>query len=167
VRISPLAAALAVAVLAPAAVACGSGGGTAAGCGRTKREPLDKGFLIHVLGSAHDVDYQTDPPTSGPHQPTPEISGVQADPLPKPVQVGLLEDGTVLLQHRPDLAEGPLADLEALAGDHVVVAPNPDLPDEVVATAWLYKRTCSEVDVDALREFVDARAGKGPGGDGP
>jgi hypothetical protein len=92
---------------------------------------------------------------------------VQADPIPKPVQVGLLEDGAVLLQHRPDLAAGQLADLEALASGDVVVAPNPDLPDPVVATAWLFKRSCSSVDVDALREFVDERRGKGPGGDGP
>jgi hypothetical protein len=43
------------------------------------------------------------------------------------------------------------------------VAPNPDLPDPVVATAWVYKRSCGSVDSAALREFIRARRGKGPG----
>jgi hypothetical protein len=65
----------------------------------------------------------------------------------------------VLVQHRPDVDASALADL---AGDRVVVAPNPDLPAPVVATAWLHKRTCTEPDVDALQAFVDARVGHGP-----
>ena len=38
--------------------------------------------------------------------------------------------------------------------------PNPDLPGPVVATAWLFKRTCDAVDADALQEFVDERVGQ-------
>jgi hypothetical protein len=81
------------------------------------------------------------------------------EPLPRPVQVGILERGDVLIQHRPDVDAAALADL---AADRVVIAPNPDLPAPVVATAWLYKRTCTEPDVDALQAFVDARVGHGP-----
>jgi hypothetical protein len=62
--------ALTVAALAPAVAGCG-GGGSSAACGPIRREPLDKAFLVHVLGSDTDVHYTTDPPTSGPHQPTP------------------------------------------------------------------------------------------------
>jgi hypothetical protein len=50
--------------------------------------------------------------------------------------------------------------------DNVVVAPNTSLPDRVVATAWLSKQTCSGVDTAALRGFIRARAGHGPGADG-
>ena len=42
------------------------------------------------------------------------------------------------------------------------LGPNPDLPAPVVATAWLFKRTCDEVDVPALEAFIDQRRGKGP-----
>jgi hypothetical protein len=158
---------LAVAALVLAGTGCGGGGSSDAACGSIRREPLDKAFLVHVLGSATDVQYTTDPPTSGPHQPTPALTGVQPDPIPKPVQVGLLENGAVLLQYRPGLPADQVSELEALARDDVVVAPNGDLPDQVVATAWLFKRTCSSVDASALREFVDERRGHGPGGDGP
>jgi hypothetical protein len=146
--------------------ACGDDGGSTAdgACGRIRREALDPAFLTHVL-TDEGVVYTSDPPTSGPHQPGPDVDGVVEQPLSRPVQVGVLERGDVLLQHRPDLPADQLAELEALAGDGVVVAPNPDLPDAVVATAWLYKRACDAVDADALQEFADERRGKAPGND--
>jgi hypothetical protein len=90
---------------------------------------------------------------------------VSDEPLPRPIQVGLLEAGKVLLQHG-DLPPAAQTSLESLASDGVVVAPNADLPAPVVATAWLTKMTCTSVDVDALDAFIAAHAGKGPGFDG-
>ncbi len=57
-----------------------------------------------------------------------------------------------------------MARLRDLASDAVVVAPNPDLPDPVVATAWVFKQRCRSVDPAALERFIDERAGKGPEG---
>ena len=153
----------AVAALALPLAACGGDdAGRADGvCGPIVREALDPQFLVHVLGD-EGLEYTSDPPTSGPHQPGPPVEGVADEPLTRPVQVGVLEQGDVLLQHRPDLPAEQVAELEGLAGEGVVVAPNPDLEDPVVATAWLYKRTCDGVDVDALRDFADERRGKGP-----
>ena len=141
---------------------CGSDRDPEGACGPITREALDPAYLVHVVGTEEDIDYLSDPPTSGPHQPAPAVEGVSDAPLARPVQVGVLERGDVLLQHDPDLADSQRAELEDLAGDGVVVAPNPDLPAPVVATAWLYKQTCDEVDASSLREFVDDRAGKGP-----
>jgi hypothetical protein len=149
--------------LAVVATACGSSDDDAA-CGRITREALDSSYLVHVVGDEGDLEYTSDPPTSGPHQPTPPVAGVVDEPLSRPVQVGILERGDVLLQHDPDLAAADLELLEALGGDGVVVAPNPDLPAPIVATAWLYKRTCDEVDAAALQEMIDERKGKGPDG---
>lgn len=158
---------LALVALLGAVAGCGDdgGGGSGAGvCGPDRREALDPATGAHVLGDTA-AEYRTDPPTSGPHQPGALLSGVLDEPVSRPAQVGSLEAGGVLLQHR-DLDPAELAEVEALAADGVAVAPNADLPDRVVATAWLHKRTCSGVDAAALREFVEAHLGEGPGSDG-
>jgi Protein of unknown function (DUF3105) len=140
---------------------CGGDDGDSA-CGPITREALDPAYVVHVLGTDTDVKYTSDPPTSGPHQLAPPVDGVVDEPIARPVQVGILERGDVLVQHDPDLDAPELARLEDLAGDGVVVAPNPDLPSPVVATAWLYKRACDAVDTAALQTFIDERRGKGP-----
>lgn len=142
--------------------ACSDDGGDGA-CGPVRREPLD-GRSVHVLPGADEPDYRTDPPTSGPHLPTPSTESVRDEPVPTPVQVGLLEEGRVLLQHE-GLDDAERAEVEALAGDDVVVAPAVGLPDDaaVVATAWVTKQVCTAVDVETLRRFAEDHAGGGPG----
>ena len=79
------------------------------------------------------------------------------------MQVGILEAGHVLVQYR-GLDDAALAEVRALAGKEVVVAPDPDLrPGQVVATAWVYKRTCTGVDQTGLGQFITERHGHGPG----
>jgi hypothetical protein len=143
--------------------ACGDGGGDtgSASCGPATREALDPQFLVHVLGDA-DAEYTSDPPTSGPHQPTPPVGGVVDEPITRPIQVGILERGDILLQYLPSLPETDRTALEALAEERVTVAPNPDLDDPVVATGWVFKQTCSAVDADELEQFISDHVGNGP-----
>ncbi len=137
---------------------------TDSACGPITRERLDPAYLVHVIRDDPDVVYTTDPPTSGPHKPGPAISGVVTEQLSRPIQVGVLERGDVLLQHTPNLDQDHQAQLNALSGPGVVVAPNADLPSPVVATAWTYKLRCAAVDVDPLGQFIDQRVGQGPEG---
>jgi hypothetical protein len=149
-----------------AVAGCGGGGSKASGgCGAEVREAFDPDSLQHVLPGGREPKYLTNPPTSGPHVPGPALSGVRTDVLDKPTQVGILESGSVLVQYR-DLDAAAISTLGSIAGDQVVVAPNPDLPEKVVATAWVFKQTCGSVDVAALQQFVTAHRGKGPGIDG-
>jgi hypothetical protein len=90
---------------------------------------------------------------------------VLTTPLSRPVQVGALEAGVVLLQYR-DLDPNKVQTLAELVTDNVVVAPNANLPDRVVATAWLTKQICSDVDTATLRGFIRQHVGQGPGADG-
>lgn len=144
--------------------ACGASTGGAEGCGPILREGLDPAYLVHVLTDTGDLEYRSDPPTSGPHQPAPSQRGVVDEPLTRPVQVGILERGDVLVQHLPDLAADEVSALRALAADRVVIAPNADLPEPVVATAWVFKRSCGAVDIPALEDFIEQRSGQGPEG---
>ncbi|MGQ0433975.1 MAG: DUF3105 domain-containing protein [Microthrixaceae bacterium] len=154
---------IAIGALLIVAAACGDSAEVRA-CDPIERQPLDPASQVHVLGDGADVEYATDPPTSGPHASGTSVDGVVDAPLSRPAQVGVLERGDVLLQHAPDLPAAQIERLEGLAAPGVVVAPNPDLPAAVVATAWTHARRCSSLDVDALRAFIRDRVGKGPDG---
>jgi drug/metabolite transporter (DMT)-like permease len=127
-------------------------------CGRAVTEALAPDSLKHVLPGAPEPAYPTDPPTSGAHQPGGQtVTGVQTAPVARPVQVGILEQGGILLQYKGLSAEEQRR-LERQAGGDVRVAPNPSLPAPVVATAWRHKLTCQGLDVEALKAFVRAYA---------
>jgi hypothetical protein len=140
--------------------ACGNGGSGTSACGPAVEERLDPRSAQHLLPGAAEPTYQTDPPTSGAHIVGNLPRGAQREPLARPVQVALLEVGHIVVQYR-DMEDQ--AALDPLAGDLVNVAPNPELPAAVIATAWQHKLECTGPDVDALRGFIDDRVGKAPG----
>ncbi|HUQ39283.1 MAG TPA: DUF3105 domain-containing protein [Acidimicrobiales bacterium] len=129
------------------------------GCGVVVEEALDPQTGRHLLPGAAEPTYPSDPPTSGPHPsggapPT----GIVAAPIPRPLQVQLLEKGGAVIQYR-DLGQADVARLRTLAAPTVAVAPGPpDLPAPIVATAWVHKQLCEAVDTDALAAFVRNQA---------
>ena len=170
-RLRPLPATSAPVLVVLAALVLGSCGGgsdgtgpepAAPGCGQDRQEPLDPRSTHHLLPGAPEPPYAGDPPTSGPHLAGASPTGVQQQPLPRPVQVGVLERGGVLVQH-DGLDGDDRRRVEGLAGDLVVVAPHPGLPAPVVATAWRHRLECRGVDLAALRAFIAAHQGRGAG----
>ncbi|MGH9247201.1 MAG: EamA family transporter [Acidimicrobiales bacterium] len=166
VPLAPTAAAVVLLAMASVIVGCtGDGDGPAnaggSACGAVRREALDPDSSQHVLPTAPEPTYLSDPPTSGPHQPN-DISGALSEPLSRPVQVGALEAGRVLIQYDGGLDQATIDDL-VVSGPSVVVAPNPDLREPIVATAWRHKLECSEASVDELRDFIDTHAGQQSG----
>ena len=151
-------------VLSLVGLVTGCGGSDEAACGPVAEEALDPASGVHLLPDAPAPDYATDPPTSG-HYGLEPPTGVVDEPIDRPMQVTALEGGTVLLQYQEDLPPDDLTTLEALAGDDVVVAPNPDLAEPLVMTAWLTKQTCSGVVPDEVEAFVADHRGGGPGSD--
>ena len=148
--------------------ACGGGGdgevarGT---CGPDTAEALDPGSVQHVLPGGPEPSFLTDPPSSGPHLAGGQVSGVQRAPIDRLVQVAVLENGGVVVQHK-DLDGAARRRLEALGDRDVVVAPNPGLPSPVVVTAWQRRLVCGGAgpeEVDAVERFVDEHRGGGPG----
>jgi hypothetical protein len=136
---------------------------TTVGCGPAESERLDPASGRHVLPGAPEPVYATNPPTSGAHQPGVVPAGSLDVTLSKPVQVGALEAGQVIVHWR-DLNPGELAALTtALVGNsHVVIMPNPSIgPDRVVATAWLHRMRCSQPDIGPLQGFIAQTGGHG------
>lgn len=144
---------------------CASSSSTgASACGPITRDALDPSSLSHVLPGAPTPSYETDPPTSGAHQPTPKVEGFRRQPIAPQIQVGILEQGRVLIQYR-GIGRSDVVALRGLVSPEVVVAPAASLPGgaHVVATAWVTRQVCTAVDLEQLRQFISARSGKGPG----
>lgn len=98
-------------------------------------------------------DYNSDPPTSGPHAPQRPVWGVHVRAIPKPLQVHGLEDGGVLVQYNcPTGCPDFVARLEAIVRryqDHVILAPHTGMRARIALTAWTR--------LDAFEEYDEAR----------
>jgi hypothetical protein len=142
-----------------AVAACGGGssGPASSACDQPIREELDPASFTHVI-DPDGGNFKTDPPTSGPHVSGAVPTGLVDGALPGAVQVAILEAGDVIVQYR-DLTGDDLDEVKLFAGHQVVVAPNPDLPAPVIATAWTYKLTCDALDIDAIETFIADHAG--------
>ena len=139
------------------------------------------------FGSASPIDYNSTPPTSGPHYPNiaawrvydPYRTENPDEPLRYEQLVHNLEDGGVVIYYQCEEACPELvAQLEEVAspyiraGRHVAVVPNDpnwtinnsqplhkDMNTLIAATAWQKLLTLNEFDADTLRTFIDRYEG--------
>lgn len=126
--------------------------------------------------------YNSDPPTSGMHLEQFAPALINVTPLPKYIQVHLLEHGNVLMQYScgncPDVA-GALAqiatgynnqqlptgqtqftadDIQRIeeSGKGVIVAPYPNMKYKIALTAWTRLEPFDSVDQQGMIRFINA-----------
>jgi hypothetical protein len=147
-----------------------------------KQAAAAAGCTLHTYpseGRTHvttTVNYKTNPPTSGNHNPTPAADGVY-DPSNTPAKenfVHTLEHGRIEYQYRPGTPVAEVRQLEALWNETVMGTPgykqllfqnNTKMPFAVAATAWGQLLGCPTFTpkiFDALRDFRTAYLDKGP-----
>lgn len=100
-------------------------------------------------------------PSSGPELDAQPPCGVHDAPLTTDQQIAALRGGAVVVQYRDDASSDALG---AWAADRagVVVAPNRDLDDGVVATVWGRRLRTGSVNEQLLSAFVTAYGESGP-----
>lgn len=138
-----------------------------AGC--DLRQNLEDEGNTHLADGKKLPDYGTTPPTSGDHYAQPQADGAYAEPLDPGRFIHAMEHGRVVIHYSPDLSEADQLELKGLfeeAPDGVLLAPNPDMPYEVAATAWTNLLGCDSYEgattLDAIRDFRDAWLARGP-----
>ena len=126
-----------------------------------------------------DVEYKTNPPTSGDHygNATEVLSGALADgaylePPPLGRIVHALEHQRVAIQYSTDLSEEDQLALKGVFDEDpggVLFFPNDDMPYEVAITGWTNLLGCETFDGEATLAALQAFRGefRGPNGDGP
>jgi hypothetical protein len=122
------------------------------------------------------VNYKTNPPTSGNHNPTPAQDGIYA-PGNTPAKenfVHTLEHGRIEFQYKPGTPAADIAKLRSLAEEpfdgtaayHVLLFENnTNMPAQFAAAAWTRSITCPTLApeaIDAMRAFRKAFTDKGP-----
>ncbi len=113
------------------------------------------------------VNYDSDFPTSGPHDPEPTLPGVYTEPQPLEKLVHSLEHGNIVIYYDQP-GEAALDTFKAWADqfpglwDGLVVVPREGLGEEVVLTAWTKKLVLPEFQPEAAAAFIDAYRGRGP-----
>jgi len=150
----------------------------AAGCDLETALP-DEGNTHLDDEDVPDVEYKTNPPTSGDHygNAAETLSGALADGAyaeypPVGRIVHALEHQRVAIQYSPDLPEEDQLALKGIFDADpggVLFFPNPEMPYEVAVTGWTNLLGCDSFEgdatLDAVQDFRDEF--RGPGGDGP
>jgi hypothetical protein len=136
----------------------------------------------HLTSETQPIEppYNTFPPTSGPHMPTPAPWGIYDDPINQKILVHNLEHGGVVVQYGDKAPADTAAQLRTFFEDSpngIVVAPLPKLGDKIALTAWNaepissdgkskpgrgYLALCPRYDAAAFKAFRDAFRYKGP-----
>ncbi len=131
----------------------------AAGCKVEEFESEGRGH------TSEDVEYKTNPPTSGSHDPVAAQDGVYPEPPDLEQSVHSLEHGRVNIQYKPGTPQNRINQLETLvaeevqgtSGYHTLLFENQSqMTAAVAATSWTRSLTCPTFDdqvFDALRAF--------------
>jgi hypothetical protein len=126
----------------------------------------------HTTATVH---YQTNPPTSGNHNPNPADDGYYPNGAPPPERyVHSLEHGRVETQWKPGTPKRVVDTLVALfneplkgkSGYHeLLFENNTGMPFQVAAASWQHYLGCptwNEKVIDAIRAYREAYVDKGP-----
>lgn len=117
----------------------------------------------HIASLEQEVQYKTNPPTSGNHFGNPADWGVYPDTVDPRILVHNLEHGGSVI-HYNDISEEDIEKLEDLVDNEfpegAILNPNPDIDHPLAMAAWRATQTCERVSVEVVRGFVKARCNK-------
>jgi hypothetical protein len=119
----------------------------------------------HLAATDPVPDYNSDPPTSGPHAPSPAACGIYREAVPDINLVHDLEHGVIVIYYNPATAVDARDDLEKFARDapsHVIVVPREGMENQVTLTAWTHLLRLDSYDRSAIDVFYGEYAQRGP-----
>lgn len=163
------------AVLAVVALAIGLttalGGGsdanaalTAAGCTDVTL-PSQGQEHLSTAGPKEGFEYNSFPPTSGPHDSAWALWNIYDRPVQQVKVVHNLEHGGIVVQYGDEVPQATVDQIRAWYLEDptaLLVAPLPALGDKVAMTAWTHLATCPTFDEKAADAFRDAHILEGP-----
>lgn len=145
----------------------------AAGCTIVEKPATDAG--THVETTPKRSEYNTWPPTSGPHHPQYAPYDVYTDPVEQLRLVHNLEHGAIVIQYGKDVPAAEVDKIEAWYREDpngLVVAPYPENGKNITLSAWTtpddegrgtgHLARCPRFEQSAFDAFKTAYAFRGP-----
>lgn len=132
--------------------------------------PPDPGARAHFPPGQTYNDYNSSPPTSGPHTATTAPQGVSDIPVPKEMAVHNMEHGDVVVWYNCSGGPQPLGDAactdlrnqlaavvtDAIEGEKgVLMTPYDGMDQRIALTAWQFLDAFEEFDAERVRTFID------------
>jgi hypothetical protein len=111
------------------------------------------------------VTYETTPPVSGRHRPSPPACGVYGTQLEDGLFVHGLEHGAVGVLYQPTLPLEDIRRIERIAGEydsHVITMPYEGMEPVVAVASWGERMDLQELDAAAVRTYIDEFRDEGP-----
>jgi len=151
-----------------AIVSCGNKKSTIMGPTDPQVETFPSEGQMHVPEGS-PVTYNTDPPTSGAHYPSPWPGGFYDTEIAAGYLVHSLEHGAVVIYYNaPALTTAQIDTLRARAAAHpgsfsqVVVVPRNDPVYPVILTAWTHRLRLTSYAQNRIDDFIGTFRGHGP-----
>ena len=121
----------------------------------------------HVNPGQPVTIYNSNPPTSGPHDPVPAQCGIYREEIPVEHLVHTMEHAGVILYYQPEVfSQDEVSALAALVTellrDHhrLVMVPNRQIDYRIALTAWTTLLKLDQFEPDTIRAFVRAYDGR-------
>ena len=138
--------------------------------GETRLAPCLPGEPVPILDSPHippteadEVEYNSLPPTSGPHFSFTVAPGIYDTPIAEGLTVHAMEHGHIVIQYAPATPDSEVAELVRVAkryGADTVLAPYPPLEKGIALTAWGRIDLLDEFDEQRITDFIERLRGR-------
>lgn len=127
----------------------------------------DQGRKHVTAAQVEATEYNSNPPTSGPHLAQVPPFGIYDVEISQGYQIHLLEHGGILIQYKTS-DQTVIDQLRVLARDlaqtnpRIVLGPNASLEHEIVLTAWTYLENLDSLDEAQIKDFFQTYVDQGP-----
>jgi hypothetical protein len=143
-----------------------------AGCTFQSEPALEGAHSVRLPGGTSD-EWNTNPPTNGPHYGVAAIFGIYDEELELARVVHNLEHGGVFILYGDEVPDATVAELEAFYNANqtgTIMAPLDSLDDEFALGAWVvdgdtdngFLAKCTTFDEGAVSSFFDSLQFRGP-----
>ena len=112
-----------------------------------------------------DIQYESNPPTFGPHFGTTSPAGFFDEPVVEEILVHNLEHGQIVIHYNPDASQETKDKIDELVDQEpqaTLAVPNASIEKSVVFTAWGALQACDEPAQEAADAFRERFQGRGP-----